>query len=159
MKLRKLFIAIALLLSCVAIQAQNNLFEKLSNNKNIASVYISKTMMGMTPNLGNMGGANIQDLVSKLDQIEIYSSETNDAASYMKKEIDALVNNRTYELLMNVKDGNEIVTFYAQKNKEGKDKFREMIMATVERGNYIIVRMVGNFTAEDIQKIVTNTKK
>lgn len=149
MKLKGLFIALALILSATAIHAQSSLFNKLGNNKSINSIYISKAMLSMAPNT-NVGGANVKDIASKLEQLEIYTSETKDAASMMRKEVEILAKNKTYELLMNMKDGGDTVSFYALKNK---DKFKELIMVTDESEQCVIIRMVGDFTMEEIQKV------
>ena len=149
MKLKGLFIVVTLLMSAVSVQAQGNLFEKLANNKNVNSVYISTAMLSMAPNM-DLGKANIKDIVNKLEQLEIYSSESRETSNMMKKELDTFARNRTYELLMNVKDAKSTITFYALKNK---DKFKELIMVTSETDQCFIVRMVGDFTMADIQKV------
>ena len=149
MKLKGLFIALAFILSATAIQAQSSLFNKLGNNKSINSIYISKTMLGMASNM-SMGAANIKVIANKLEQLEIYTSETKDAANMMKKEMGALSKNKMYDLLMNMRDGESNTSFYALKVK---DNFKELIMITDESESCVIIRMVGDFTMEDIQKV------
>ncbi len=55
----------------MAIKAQTNMFDRLSNKKEISTVYISKSLLGMMPNM-DMGGADIKGLANKLEQLEIY---------------------------------------------------------------------------------------
>ena len=105
----------------------------------------------MAPNI-HMGGANIRDIANKLEQLEIYTAESKESSTMMKKDIEVLARNKTYELLMNLKDGMQTITFYALKNK---DKFRELIMVTKETDQCVIIRMVGDFTMADIQKVTS----
>lgn len=127
------------------------LFDRLNGHKNITSIYISKSMLDLASNMKiNMGNANIKDISRKLDQIEIYTSENKDAAKLMQAESKTFSRNKAYELLMNIKDNEDIVTFYGVKVKE---TFKELIMITTESEECVIIRMVGNFTAEDIQKV------
>lgn len=138
------------------LQAQNNdLFNKLSNNKNIASVYISKSMINMIPSdLISVQGSNMQNIINKLDQVEIYSSENESSKNFMKKEVNSMVNNKTYEILMNMRDDKDLITFYSIKNRVDKDKFKELIMVTSNDSDYTLIRMVGEFTADDIKNII-----
>lgn len=138
------------------LQAQSNdLFNKLNNNKDITSVYVSKSMISMVPsNFISMQNSNMQNIMNKLDQLEIYTSDTKSSREFMKKEVNSLVNNNTYEILMNIKDGNDLVTFYSIKNKDNKDKIKELIMVTSDNNDYVLIRMVGEFTTDDIKNII-----
>lgn len=151
MKPNRLIIVISLFICAVGMNAQSDFFDKMGMNQDVNSVYISKAMLSMTPNIA-MGGANVKDIANKLEQLEIYSSESKEASIMMKKDIEVLARNKTYELLMNLKDGMQTITFYALKNK---DKFRELIMVTKEMDQCVIIRMVGDFTMADIQKVTS----
>lgn len=151
MKPKKLIIVISLLLCAVGMNAQSDFFDKMAGSRNVNSVYISKAMLSMAPNI-HLGGANIKDIANKLEQLDIYTSESKESSAMMKKDIEVLARNKTYELLMNLKDGMQTITFYALKNK---DKFRELIMVTKETDQCVIIRMVGDFTMADIQKVTS----
>lgn len=143
------------------LQAQNNdLFNKLNNNKDITSVYISKSMISMLPNdLISTQNNSMQNVINKLEQVEVYTSDTKNSKDYIKKEVNSLVNNNTYELLMNMKDGNNMVTFYSIKNKDNKDKIKELLMLTTSDGNdCTLIRMIGDFTADDLKNIINSNK-
>lgn len=150
MKIRGLIIGILFLLSTTYLQAQNKMFDKFSNEKNISIVYVSKALLNMMPNM-DMGGANVKGLAGKLDQIEIYTSENKDAMKMMKSETESMRTNKAYEVLMSVKEGDENTVFYAQKDK---DKFKDLVMLVSEPNEFTIIRIMGSFTAEDIQKVV-----
>ncbi|MBK5721720.1 DUF4252 domain-containing protein [Dysgonomonas sp. Marseille-P4677] len=150
MKIKVLFTSVMLILSSMMI-AQNNMFDRLSNNKDISTVYISKSLLGMMPKM-DMGGADIKGLASKLEQLEIYSSENSkEASKLMRTEIEAMVKAKTYETLMSIKDKGDNITFYAHKEKE---RFKDLIMFINAPDECTIIRIVGNFTAEDIQSVM-----
>jgi len=157
MKMRLFFTTVIFLFSLVVVQAQNNeMFERLSNHKDITTVYISKSLLSMMPNMVE-GGPDIKALAGKLEQLEIYNSNGNKEANKMiRKEMDDLVKTKTYETLMMVKDGTDNVTFYAYQEK---GRFKDLVMFVNDPEECTIIRIMGNFTAEDIQKVVEGKNK
>lgn len=154
MKTKILLIAIISTFSFLGIQAQESTFDKLSNHKDITTVYISKSLLKLMPNV-DAGGADIKGLAGKLDQLEIYNSEgNNDASKVMKQEISNLLKTKTYETLMKVKEKDNNVSFYAHKEK---DRIKDLIMFIEDSGECSITRLIGNFSTEDIQKVVEGT--
>lgn len=138
------------------IQAQgSDMFEKLSNMDDVTTVYVSKSLLRMMPDI-DTGGANIKGLANKLDQVEIYTTNGNKEANKLaRKEVEALTKSKTYETLMKVKDGGDNITFYAHKEKE---HFKDLIMFINEPDECTIIRIMGTFTAEDIQKVMDGNK-
>ena len=51
---------------------------------------------------------------------------------------------------MRIKDGKDKVTFYVQQENE---HIREMLMFADSDDEFVIIRLKGKFTLEDIQKI------
>lgn len=155
MKLKSIFIIAILLTNTIAIKAQDNgLFNKLSDNDNISTVFISKALLQMVPL--NMGGANIGSLMNKLNQLEIYTTEKATTAEMMKKEADKLVNNKLYENLMTIKDGESNVNFLFIKDEKNTDNISELLMLITDTKECTIIRISGSFTMEDIKKVIEN---
>lgn len=153
MKIKGLLLAITLMLGIVSMQAQDQMFDKLSNNNNISTVFISKALLSMAGNM-DTGIANIKGLSSKLERMEIYSSENKSASTLMKTEVNKLVKDKTYEVLMSIKDQGDNITFYAKKDKN--DKFKDLIMFTEDSDEATIMRFVGTFTMDDIKSVMGN---
>lgn len=153
----KMFITtMFLMLSFIWAHAQNEVFEKLSDHKGITTVFISKSLLGMMPNM-DMGGANIAGLTGKLEQMEIYTADSDkNAVRLIKNEITQLVKSKKYETLMAIKEDGENISFYA--HKDG-DKFKDLIMYMEEPGECTVIRIMGNFTSSDIQKVIPENKK
>lgn len=132
-------------------QDPSSLFDRLSKYKGISSIYISKSMLNLVGDMNlNMGDVNVKDVSKKLDQIEIYTATDSKTMKYMAYEISKVKKNKDYELLMNVKKDGEDLTFYGVRDKKN---FKEMIMITSKKEKGVIIRMVGNFTIDDIQKV------
>ena len=132
------------------ITAQNNVFEKLSNTKDISTVFISKSLLNMMPSV-DMGGKNIKVLSDKLEQMEIYKGSDKSARKAMNSEIKNLSKDKLYENLMTVKEDKKQVIFYAQKDKEN---FKDLVMYINKADESVIIRIIGDFTAKDIQDVI-----
>ncbi|MDR1882712.1 MAG: DUF4252 domain-containing protein [Prevotella sp.] len=157
MKIKVSITVILLIFGFIAGQAQNNMFDKLSNNKDISTVYISKALLDMMPEMdAGIGSADIKSLTGKLEQLEIYNSKSKDAAKLIRIEVEALVKGKTYETLMAIRDKGDNVTFYARKEK---DNFRDLIMFVNEPEECTIIRIIGNFTADDVQQVMNVSNK
>ncbi|MDR0683390.1 MAG: DUF4252 domain-containing protein [Dysgonamonadaceae bacterium] len=156
MKTKNWLIAVAILLNAVSASAQD-LFEKLADNEHITSVYISKTLLNMFPAMSDkiqVEGVDVENVIHKLEQIDIYTSDNKEAAQFIRTEAKKLQSqSKSYEVLMKVKDGSEDVIFYAEKEK---DRFKSLVMFVDSIDECTLIRLMGSFTAEDVQKI---TKK
>ncbi|MDH6307677.1 hypothetical protein M2451_000126 [Dysgonomonas sp. PFB1-18] len=158
MKIKASFIII-LLICGLSVQAQNNIFEKLSNHKDVTTVFVSKSLLSLMPNI-DAGGVDLKSLTEKLEQVEIYRSDDNkNAAKVIRKETESLAKSKAYETLMNVKEPGENITFYAKKDKDS-DKIKDLVMFVNKPNNKVtLIRIMGNFTPEDIQKVISGTEK
>ena len=151
MKAKILILSLILATSFFSANAQSNLFDKLSDNKQITTVFVSKVLLSMVPNMEiDANGVDIKKLFNKLEQLEIYTSSEKEGIQLMKSVTDAIKGNKKYEVLMKIKDGGHDVNFYALK---GKDFFKELVMC-VEGDDCVIMRLTGTFTQEDIQQVV-----
>lgn len=145
-----------LLSLALGMQAQdNNLFSKFSNNKDITTVFISKSILKLAPNM-DLGGASVGNLIGKLDKLEIYTSDNPSASAIMKKEGEAFTKSKTYENLMTVRDGEQNIDFLI--NADGEN-IKELVMFISESSECTIMRVIGNFTMEDIQKVIADNGK
>jgi hypothetical protein len=155
MKTKKGLIALIVLLNIVSASAQD-LFEKLGDNEHITSVYISKALLNMFPGMAdkvNVDGVDIKNIVAKLEQIDIYTSSNKEGLLLIRTEAKKLQSqSKSYEVLMKIKDDGNNVIFYAEKSKD-KDRFKSLIMFADDGDECTLIRLLGSFTAEDIQNI------
>lgn len=128
--------------------AQDKLFDKFSDMDQVSSVYISKSMFQMMPEL-SAAGLNLIHLKGKIDNLQVLSTEDAAVREEMKKDFHAAIG-KTYESWMKVKSDGTKADFMVKKNG---DKLHEMIMLADTDSSYVIIRMTGNFTMDDMQEL------
>ncbi len=133
----------------------NDIFKQLSNTKGIQVVYISKTMLGMMPNM-DMPGVDIGNIAGKLESLEIYSAEEATASRRLIYVSEDLLKGGNYETLMLIKDNDSRTAFYVKKNKSNQGS--EMLMVTEDGSDATIIRFLGSFTVQDIKNIANQSK-
>ncbi|MCL2597793.1 MAG: DUF4252 domain-containing protein [Paludibacter sp.] len=150
--MKKIFLTVIVAIAAfLSAHAQDEMFKKLGNEKNISVVYISKALLGLAGNM-NIGDANISSLAGKLTMLEIYSSEDPNAIKLMKNESEKLLNDGSeLETLMKAKEGGEVISFVGKKGKDGN--ISELLMIADETNEFSIIRLIGNFTMKDIEKV------
>lgn len=150
--IRTLFALLALLCSLTGF-AQNSIFDKYSDMRNVSSVYISKAMIEMSPNLYT-NDVYIGKVAGQLDAVYIVSTMDNVIKKDMRKDIESFIEKGKYELLMKQKGIVSRSAFYVK--KKGLDKVRELVMITDGAATLKFVSLVGDLTLQDIQKITTH---
>lgn len=143
---------ITLILICfsIASYAQNSLFDKYADMNGVTSVYISKAMLNMIPNM-KTNGVNISGVASKLDNIQIIHAERADIIARLKGEQRHITPQNGYEELMRVNDEGNKVTIYLKTEKNGK---KEFILFNDQDKELTIILIRGNVTLNEIQNIV-----
>ncbi|MCP3895073.1 MULTISPECIES: DUF4252 domain-containing protein [Bacteroides] len=152
MKTKKIILSILVLLFCLIGNAQNNLFDKYSDLHNVSSVYISKTMIEMNPNLYTKD-VFIGKVAGQLDAVYIISTMDNGTKKDLRKDIDEFIQKGKYELLMKQKGVVSRSAFYVK--RKGTDQVRELIMITDGAATLKFVSLIGDLTLKDIQKITS----
>ena len=126
--------------------AQNKLFDKYADTDGVTSIYISKTMFQMMPQIKDLNLANMK---GKIESLQLVTTEKPDKIAQMKKDFSQLITDQHRELLR-IKDENSRVNFYSNMKD---DQITELIMLVEDEDNYTAVLLVGNFTLKDIQEI------
>ena len=134
--------------------AQDRLFEKYADMDNVTSVFISKKMFEMMPNIES-GGLDLMNLKGKINNLQILTSEKREIRDQMRKEFSGLIG-KSHEELMSVKDNNTKATFYIEQKG---DQINEMIMLADTESEYVIIRLTGKFTLQDIQNVANSFSK
>lgn len=147
MKYKNIFLI--LFLCCTSLCfAQDKLFDKYADMDNVTSVFISKKMFDMMPNIES-GGLNLMNLKGKINNLQVLTSENRDIQDQMRREFSGLIS-KSHEELMRVKDNNTKAAFYIEQNGE---LINEMIMLADTDSNYVVIRLTGKFTLQDIQDV------
>ena len=145
-------ISLLLTLSTLFCQAQQSYFDKYADMDGVSSVYISKSMLKMFPDMsGKINGVNIGNLSSRLDHIQILSSDNPSIIEQLRKETKDVNTKNGYEELMRVRDDGDKVTIYFKETKKGKNEF---ILIADEGNEYSIISIVGDLTLQEIQEMM-----
>ncbi len=150
MKLNRILLAGVLLLLPLLCQAQKNIFNTYNDMKGVSSVYISKAMIEMNPNLFTKD-IYIGKVSGKLDCVQILSTMDSNIKKDMRKDLRSLVQSSKYELLMKQKGTVSSSEFYI--NRKG-DKVKELIMIIDGAATLKFVYLEGEMTLKDIQNIM-----
>ncbi|WP_276865367.1 DUF4252 domain-containing protein [Mediterranea massiliensis] len=150
MKTVKLFLVSLLLALPLLGQAQQELFKKYSDRKNVSSVYISKAMLDMNPSLFTKD-IYIGKAASQLNSVQIISTLDNKIKPDLLKDIRELVKSSRYELLMKQKGIVSSSEFYV--SRKG-DKVKELVMVINGAASLKFVYLEGEMTTKDVQNIL-----
>lgn len=131
-------------------QAQQELFKKYSDMKNVSSVYISKAMLEMNPSLFTKD-IYIGKAASQLNSVQIISTMDKMIKVDLLKDIREMVKSSRYELLMKQKGTVSSSEFYV--SRKG-DKVKELVMITNGAATLKFVYLEGEMTTKDVQSLL-----
>ena len=155
MKTKDILFLLFLFCATTIAQAQDfdSFYKKYSDKEGITAVYMSKNMLNLArgQNFGNLGSINFKAISGKVESVQILTSEKEKVKDELAKEISAITKNG-YEILMQVKENGEMANFYV-KNKSN-NIISEFIISVNNSKETVFVRISGNFTAEDLRKII-----
>jgi hypothetical protein len=151
MKRINILVILATVFSLFA-QAQQSFFDKYAEMEGVTSVYISKSMLSLLPNVDStVNGIHIGDIANRLDNIQILSSDESAIISKLRKETANINTQNGYEELMRVRENGEKTTIYF-KDKKGKKK--EFVLLIDEKDELTIISIVGDLTLQEIQGMI-----
>ena len=151
MKRINILVILATVFSLFA-QAQQSFFDKYAEMEGVTSVYISKNMLSLLPNANStVNGIHIGNIASRLDNIQILSSDESAIIRKLRKETADINTQNGYEELMRVRENGEKTTIYL-KDKKGKKK--EFVLLVDEKDELTIISIVGDLTLQEIQGMI-----
>lgn len=151
MNTRKLLFSIA---ACMVIsvtaygQSVENVLKQISNIKGVTTVYLSKSMLGSIKNT-KPSGFNIGAVSSKLNYLEIITSDKKRDISSIRRLAKIIYNSPDYEQLMRIKEDDEYI--YICKKTTGKTT--NVIMLIDEEDEFTIIHLDGIMSLADIQAL------
>jgi hypothetical protein len=150
MKKINLLIAAVMLLSITAnAQSQNSLFQKYSDMKDVSSVYISKAMLEMQPEM-NMN-LPISNVSQKLDAVYIVSTTNSGIKGQLRKDLDQYLKSGKYEVLMKQKNATfGSSTFYMKKKGT---IIKEVLVIIDEAASIEYIMLQGEIDIKALQQI------
>ena len=144
-----------LTLTCLSSQAQTNPFDRFAQSEEVTYVYISKPMLKLigTSAIPSINGINIKEIGSKLNSIQIITSEKSTKKS-LKAEAMSIIKKEAYEKLLQISEPDNKVDIYF---KDGK-KNSIIVMVNGEKNQTVLIVFSGTFSTSSIAKIFQETK-
>lgn len=147
----KKVIILLMMAICVAnLSAQESFNNKFGNIKGVTSVYISKSLLNMMPDIKS-DGMNLGCVANKLDNIQILNSETKKAAALLSNGCRQIISKENYENLMNINENGEHTGIYMKNFPGGKTQY---IMLSTEKDETNIIVLTGRLTINDIKNVI-----
>lgn len=153
--MKKIMLVMVMAMTCHIMFAQSALFKKYDNVKGVSTVYISKALLSMIPDM-NIGNKDISKIAGKLDCVQILSCERPSLVSDIKSEAISYFNSSHfksggYTTLMKLTDddgGQTII--YGRSVDKGKSEF---ILFSCREDEVGIINVTGTITLNDIKQI------
>ena len=155
MKHRSIYIVFLSLLLMTVVQnarAQDALFDKYEDTNGVTTVFISKTMLGMIPNV-KAGNHDISKVAGKLDQLRILTCEKASLIPRILDDAKKTYKSEGYEAIMRMNDDGGKMTIYQRSLKGGKNEF---VLLQEDSSELNIINVKGAITLKDIQMITGN---
>lgn len=147
---RTYIITLLFCLCSLVTYAQGSFFDKFADMDDVTSVYISKAMLSLMPDM-KAEGVNIGGMASKLDNIQILSCENPAVIAKLKKELQYISPKNGYEELMRVNSEGEKTTIYLKQKKNVK---KEFVLINSEEDEFTIIVITGDLSLEEMKGIV-----
>lgn len=133
-------------------KAQQSFFDKYAEMDDVTSIYITKSMLSLLPNMsGSINGVNVGNIAHRLDNIQIISCDEPGVVNKLRKETTNINTKNGYEELMRVREDGEKTTIYF---KEQKNKKKEFILIVDEKEEFTIISILGDLTLTEIQGMI-----
>ena len=155
MKKRTYLLTILLTLCTLFCHAQQSFFDKYAEMDGVSSVYITKSMLKMFPDMsGKINGVNVGSIANRLDNIQILSCEEAGIIEQLRKETKNINTKNGYEELMRIREDGNKTTIYFKEKKKGNSEF---VLITDAKDEFTIISIMGNITLQEMQKMVNES--
>lgn len=148
----KIIAVVTLAFICATASAQSNPFDKYADAKDVTYIYISKAMLGLMGSkaVANINGIDINEIISKLNSIQIITSGTKSTKESLKSDAQSIVKKGKYEILMQVSENDKKVDIY---HKESKDN-SVIVMITDSKNETVLIVFSGTFSTANVMKML-----
>ena len=152
--------ALLLISAAISVQAQDwsDIYNRYSGKKGVSAVYISPAMFNLIKELPDIqiesDDVNLSGIIKGFSGMYILDVENSDLAASLAREIDSMVRQGRFELLMEAVEESEKMHMYIVKKGETVTDF--LLLAT-EPGSTSVISITGNIPMAELQKILSRT--
>jgi hypothetical protein len=158
--MKRILILAVLLLSALTASAQSgkSIYQKYSDAEGVSAVYISPAMfrlIGKIPDL-EVGDdhVNLAPLIRSLSGLYIINSENARVNEKLSSEVSRFISNGRYELLMESKDGGEVVRMYTVGTEKVVNSF---VMVAAEGPETTFICLDGQMDRQELEGVLVET--
>jgi hypothetical protein len=158
--MKRILILAVLLLSALTASAQSgkSIYQKYSDAEGVSAVYISPAMfrlIGKIPDL-EVGDdhVNLAPLIRSLSGLYIINSENARVNEKLSSEVSRFISNGRYELLMESKDGGEVVRMYTVGTEKIVNSF---VMVAAEGPETTFICLDGQMDRQELEGVLVET--
>lgn len=158
--MKRSIIVFILLVNLAFAFGQKNTLKDYAEKEGLTTVVLSKSMLSMFPKNADIsyGGLNVGEFLDKLSGINIYMSPKGEAANKLVKYATDFMKTPGYEMLMGVKtEKGEDANLYIRGTEENISELVLIVQGKSKES--AVMQFMGNFTLEDIQKMVEKAAK
>lgn len=148
--MKRLAFVLAAALLCGVASAQDAFFKSYANVKGVSTVYVSRAMFGLMPDM-KVGGKHLGQMARKIDQLRVLTCERPSMAKGIAAKAQTFYTAKHgYEPMMQVDDDGDHTTIYMKRHPKGKNEF---VLLSVEDGEVSVINVLGGITLDDIAQI------
>ena len=158
--MKRIILIAVLLLTALTASAQSgkSIYQKYSDAENVSAVYISPAMfrlIGKIPDL-EVGDnhVNLAPLIRSLSGLYIINSENARVNEKLSSEVSRFISNGRYELLMESKDGGEVVRMYTVGTEKIVNSF---VMIAADGPEATFICLDGQMDRQELETVLVET--
>lgn len=151
---KKLLLTAVLALMPTLIFAQTSAFDKYDGQDDVTAVVVTKKMFKMMGDVKNKENQQYLNLISKLDNLRVFTTQSARVTSDMKTTSDKYVKSAGLEELMRVTDKGQNIKILVKSGKSDTN-VRELLMFIEGGGKNetVLMSLTGDFDLNDISML------
>ncbi len=155
--MKRIIVILAALLLSISTFAQHgkNIYQKYSDAEGVTAVYISPAMfrlIGSIPDLEvGEDKVNLTPIIQALTGFYIIDSENPDINGRLRSDVEGIIKNGKYELLMEVKESGETVRMYTMGNERTINGFA---MLAAEAAEVTFISLDGEMPRKEFEALI-----
>lgn len=141
---------ILMLLISTTMAAQTEMFEKYEDTKGVKTVFISKSVLKLLPDI-NVGGKKLSKLsntTNRLDAVQILECAEAKQAEIIEKDFRNYITNNHFEVVIKANDEDEKITIYQKNLKHEKTCF---VLINREGRTLNIIAITGKISIDELK--------
>jgi hypothetical protein len=158
--MKKYLFIIALILISAGSYAQSgrSIYNKYSDAPDVSAVFISPAVFDMIGTMPNMSvndiDVNLAPIIKSLKGFYLLDSENKSVSSLIVSDVEKLVKDQKYELMMEVKEDGEKVKMYI--TMKG-DYVSSLVMLVIDEEETVFINLDGMMDRKELEKLMVSS--